>query len=193
MIRPASFCGIYGFKPTWNAITREGVKISALIYDTVGFFARSVDDLDLLASVFAVVDDGPTTSAFPVKGSKFALVRTPVWSEAGPGTKRALDQAVKLLGNHGAEVEEVTLPPEFSRMREWYWTVLRSEGQTNFLPEYRAAKGHLHPTLIQQVENSTKLSHATYLEAFDGIASLRPVIDEIAKQYAAKSRRACPM
>ncbi|KAH6887020.1 amidase [Thelonectria olida] len=185
IIRPASFCGIYGLKPTWNSITREGVKFSALIYDTLGIFARSVEDLDLLAGVLGLADDSPPVGNFSVKGSKFAVVLTPVWAEAGPGTIAAMQRAVKLLRDNGAEVDEVTLPPEFNKMRQWYWTVLRSEGQTSFLPEYRADKEALHQTLIDQVENSTKISHAAHLEAFDNIAALRPVIDKIAKQYSA--------
>lgn len=184
-IRPASFNGIFALKPTWNSITREGLKFSVLTYDTLGLFARSVEDLDLLAGVLGLADDEPQAAIVSVKGSKFALVRTHVWSEAGPGTKAALGQASKLLRDHGAEVVEVALPKEFHRMREWYWTVLNSEGQRTFLPEYRAAKDQLHQTLIDQVENRTQITHAAYLEAFDGIAALRPVIDDIARQYTA--------
>ena len=55
-IRPGSFCGIYAMKPTWGAISREGLKMLALSLDTLGLFARSAEDLDLLADVFALED-----------------------------------------------------------------------------------------------------------------------------------------
>ena len=58
-IRPASYCGIFAMKPTWGAIDREGLKMLSLSLDTLGLFARSADDLDLLADVFALEDRAP--------------------------------------------------------------------------------------------------------------------------------------
>ncbi|VUC30888.1 unnamed protein product [Clonostachys rosea] len=115
IIRPASFNGIYALKPTWNAITGEGHKTYSLTLDTIGFFARSVDDLELLANVFALEDDAPREpkTAFSVSGAKFALVRTRMWPEAGPGTINTIDRTIERLKHHGAEIEEVELPPEF--------------------------------------------------------------------------------
>lgn len=185
MIRPGSFNGIYAFKPTWGSLTREGVKFSAVIYDTLGFFARSVDDLNILAEVFAINDDVPPSLDFRIEGAKFALVKTPVWAEAGPGTRSAMEKAAELLRHHGATVEEVSLPETFNKMREWYWTILHAEGRVTFLPEHRIGKADLHQDLIDQVENSRKITRKAQLEAFDGIATLRPVIDEIASRYAA--------
>ncbi|KAI2620539.1 glutamyl-tRNA amidotransferase subunit A [Hypoxylon sp. NC1633] len=183
-IRPGSFNGIYAFKPTWNAVSREGLKIYSLILDTIGFFARSVEDLQLLADVFALEDDAPT-SDFSVKGSRFAVMKTMVWPLAGPRTVAALDAGAKLLREHGAEVEEIELPSEFDLLPEWHRIVLHSDGRPTFLPEYRVAKDKLSPFLADHVENSCKISRALQLEAFDGIAALRPKIDEIAGRYAA--------
>ncbi|KAI1772059.1 glutamyl-tRNA amidotransferase subunit A [Hypoxylon cercidicola] len=184
-IRPGSFNGVYAFKPTWNAISREGLKIYSLILDTLGFFTRSVEDLQLLSDVFALEDDAPKTDDFSVKGSKFALVKTVVWPQAGPGTLAALEAGAKLLRDQGAEVEEIELPPEFNNMPEWHRIVLVSDGRPTFLPEYRIAKDKLSPFLAGHVENSGKIPRAAQLEAFDGIASLRPKMDEIAGKYTA--------
>ncbi|KAI1105589.1 amidase [Jackrogersella minutella] len=184
-IRPGSYNGIYAFKPTWNAISREGQKIYSLILDTIGFFARSIDDFQLLANVFDIEDDTLPPADFSVKGSKFALIKTVVWPQAGPGMVAALAAGAKLLREHGAEVEEIELPPEFDKLPEWHRVVLFSDGRPTFLPEYRIAKDKLSPFLADHVENSTKISRAAQLEAFDGIASLRPKIDEIASKYTA--------
>ncbi|KAI0383606.1 glutamyl-tRNA amidotransferase subunit A [Hypomontagnella monticulosa] len=184
-IRPGSFNGIYAFKPTWNSISREGLKFYSLILDTIGFFARSVEDFGLLADVFALEDDVPPNTEFSIKGAKFALVKTMVWPQAGPGTVAALEAGAKLLREHGAEVEEIELPAEFDRMPEWHHTVLHSDGRPTFLPEYRIAKEKLSPFLAYHVENGLNISRAAQLEAFDGIAALRPKIDAIAGRYAA--------
>lgn len=108
-----------------------------------------------------------------------------VWPQAGPGTVAALEAGVKLLREHGAEVEEIELPTEFDRMPEWHHTVLHSDGRPTFLPEYRIAKEKLSPFLAHHVENGFEISRAAQLKAFDGIAALRPKIDEIAGRYAA--------
>ncbi|KAI2469551.1 amidase [Annulohypoxylon bovei var. microspora] len=184
-IRPGSFNGIYAFKPTWNSISREGLKIYSLILDTIGFFSRSVDDLMLLSDVFDLEDDTPPSNDFSIKGAKFALLKTMIWPQAGPGTIAALEAGAKLLRDHGAEVEEIELPPEFDQLPEWHGTVLRTDGRPTFLPEYRVAKDKLAPFLVNHVENEYNISRAAQLEAFDGVASLRPRIDEIASKYAA--------
>lgn len=184
-IRPGSFNGIYAFKPTWNSISREGLKFYSLNLDTIGFFARSIEDLQLLADVFALEDDTTPENNFSVKGSRFALVKTMVWPQAGPGTVAALEAGAKLLRDHGAVVDEIELPPEFDKMPEWHRIMLNGDGRATFLPEYRIAKDKLSPFLADHVENGSKISRAAQLQAFDGIAALRPKIDEIANKYAA--------
>ncbi|KAI0855505.1 amidase [Xylaria cubensis] len=184
-IRPGSFNGIHALKPTWNAISREGQKIYSLTLDTIGFFARCVEDLELMADLFGLEDDQAQKDHFEVKGAKFAVVKTVVWPEAGPGTASALETGAQLLINHGAEVEEIELPAEFDQAPEWHRVLLHSEGRVTFLPEYRLAKEKLSPFLAGHVENVNGISRASQLEAYDGIAALRPKIDEIAKKYAA--------
>jgi Asp-tRNA(Asn)/Glu-tRNA(Gln) amidotransferase A subunit family amidase len=172
-------------KPTWGAITREGQKMYSLTLDTLGLFARSVEDLDLLANVFALADDATPEPDFQVKGAKFALLKTMVWPEAGPGTVNAIETAAKLLRDHGAEVEEIELPPEFDQMPHWHHIIFETEGRTTFLPEYVTAKDKLQPFIRDHVENKYKISRASQLEALDGVSALRPEIDKIASQYAA--------
>lgn len=184
-IRPGSYNGIYAFKPTWNAITREGQKIYALILDTLGLYARSVADLELLADTFAVFDDIPPPSEFTIKGAKFAFLKTMVWPEVGPGTVAALEKAVSLLRAHGAEVEEIALPDELSDLPAWHATVLASEGRTAFLPEYVVAKDKISQQLIGHVENSGKISRKAQLEAFDNISAARPIVDRILSKFDA--------
>ncbi|KAI1464366.1 amidase signature enzyme [Daldinia caldariorum] len=189
-VRPGSFNGIFAYKPTWSAVSREGVKTYSMNLDTVGFFARSVQDLQLLADVFALEDDDDDDAStlqdgFSIKGSRFALVKTTVWPQAGPGTVAALGAAAKVLRDHGAEVEEIELPPEFDRMPEWHGVILDSDARATFLPEYRIAKDKLAPLIVDHVENANKISRAAQLEAFDGVAALRPLLDGIAGKYAA--------
>ncbi|KAH7121829.1 amidase [Dactylonectria estremocensis] len=166
-IRPGSFNGVYAFKPTWNSISRAGQKIYFLILDTLGFHARSVADLQLLADVFALEDDEHVDVSFTVKGANFAVYRTMIWPQAGPGLKDAMEKAVELLKAHGANVEEITLPESLEQLPAWHATDKISE------------------QLVGQVENTSRISRAAQLKSFDNIAAARPVVDEIFSKYAA--------
>ncbi len=102
--------------------------------DTLGLYARSVQDLELLSSVFQLADDEPLPStSFPIKGSKIAFLKTHVWPKAGPGTHAAWEKAKVLLGKEGASVEEIELPEEFVNISDWHAAVLAGEGRTSFL------------------------------------------------------------
>jgi Asp-tRNA(Asn)/Glu-tRNA(Gln) amidotransferase A subunit family amidase len=60
LIRPASFCGLYALKPSWGLVSREGAKLASLSCDTIGWYAREISDLSLVAQVFQVVSTRPT-------------------------------------------------------------------------------------------------------------------------------------
>ncbi|KAL2065160.1 hypothetical protein VTL71DRAFT_4301 [Oculimacula yallundae] len=186
IIRPGSFNGVYGFKPTWNAISREGLAIYSLTLDTLGFYARSITDLQLLASTFRLSDDTPIPSnPFQLQGSRIAFAKTHVWPKASPGLKSAWEKAKRILEAKGAVVEELDLPEEFGRISEWHTKVCDGEGRSSFLGNYLLAKDKLGTVIQRQVENSSNLTRKAQLEAYDGCAKLRPVWDAIAAQYDA--------
>lgn len=121
-------------QPTWGAISREGLAQYSMTCDTLGFFSRSVEDLELLAGVFKLADDEPISPvAFSLKGANVALCKSPVWSKAGPGTQKAFEKAQELLKKSGATITELDLPQEFTRITEWHAMVLAGEGRTSFL------------------------------------------------------------
>lgn len=185
-IRPGSFNGIYAMKPTWNSISREGQKLYSLIFDTLGLYGRSVDDIKLLIDAFQLVDDEPEEK-FEVKGAKFALLTlpTPEWPEPGAGTAAALKKSAELLRAHGATVEEITLGDEFRPMHNYHVQTLCGDGRIAFLPDYYIAKDKLDSYLVGHVENHSKLTRKDQLKAFDGLAAMRPKLDALADKYAA--------
>jgi Asp-tRNA(Asn)/Glu-tRNA(Gln) amidotransferase A subunit family amidase len=184
VVRPASFNGTYGFKPTWGAISREGLAQWSMTLDTCGFFARSVEDLDLLADVFRIEDDEKVpTQEFQLKGAKVAFCQTHNWHKAGSGTKKVWDEAKSILSAQGAKVESLELPDDFSKILDWHADVLAGEGRTSFLGQYLTAKDKLHDDIQGHVENRTGLSRRQQLEAYDNCARLRPVWDQIAAGY----------
>src|SRR5262245_17712609 len=115
-IRPASFNGIYGLKPSWQLVSREGLRMASPTLDTVGWFGRSVDDLILVAGAFRLPVVGDTT--VPAKGLRVGLCRSPVWHRIEPAGRDALELAARRLREAGAIVEELDLPEPFSRLHE---------------------------------------------------------------------------
>lgn len=187
VIRPASYTGIFAMKPTLNVISAEGVKVVSFNIDTCGFFARSIEDLQLIADVFALRKDDPLKTA-SLKEARVAFIKTPLWPMAGPGTMAAMEKAAKILENHGVKVEEVDLPSEFSdvhTLRRTHKTVLNVEAQTAFLVEYRMDKTKLDPKIRGLVENASNFTLKETVEAVDRYANMRSTFDKFAANFSA--------
>src|SRR4051794_14768305 len=113
VLRPAAFCGIVGFKPTFDAINPVGVKANTKSYDTVGIMGRSVGDVAL---TFAVMTGrGAAGFTLPsIDKPRIGFYRTLQWSNADAATRTALEDAAARLAKAGARVSELTLPEKFN-------------------------------------------------------------------------------
>jgi Asp-tRNA(Asn)/Glu-tRNA(Gln) amidotransferase A subunit family amidase len=114
VLRPAAFCGIVGFKPTFNIINVAAVKPNAETFDTVGLMARSVSDIAL--TLRAMTDQKPDGALPAIDKPRIGFCRTPQWPHAEPATVAALEGAASQLAKAGARVREVTLPPAFDAL-----------------------------------------------------------------------------
>ncbi|MEQ8902082.1 MAG: amidase [Roseovarius sp.] len=123
VIRPASFCGVTGFKPSFGAIPRSGVLMQSPTLDTVGVFARTPADAALVSEVLFGHDAGdtatsphPTPALLSIAQSNplvtpiFALVKPPGWDEADPQLHAAFDELAEALGD---QVFDAPLPKAF--------------------------------------------------------------------------------
>jgi Asp-tRNA(Asn)/Glu-tRNA(Gln) amidotransferase A subunit family amidase len=137
VIRPASFCGIYGMKPSKGLVSRAGVLPLSAAVDTVGPFARSLPDLALLLQTIAGYDaaDPDTRPAvvpnFPAFASedfpippRFAFMRTPVWGKAEPATQKAFEQLVEKLGDACIRID---LPGHYADAWKAHRTIMAAE------------------------------------------------------------------
>jgi amidase len=183
-IRPASFCGIYAMKPTWGAINREGLKMLALSLDTLGLFARSAEDLDLLADVFGL-EDRLTVKPFTLRGARIAACESPAWDKTEPATREAFALGIKLLRDAGAEVTTLELPPAFSELPGQQATVMAGEAVVSFLSELRAQPELLNADLTAMAQNAKGVTKAALLAAYDEAALRRMEFDKLASSYDA--------
>src|SRR6266849_2656957 len=126
VIRPAAYCGCIGYKPSFGLINRAGVKPLADSLDTIGVFARTVEDAAFFAGVLS---ERPALRHLttPSEAPRFGLYRTPMWDEAEPATAAALDTARAELERAGAMVEELAIAAEHHGLGEAQNTIMGFE------------------------------------------------------------------
>jgi Asp-tRNA(Asn)/Glu-tRNA(Gln) amidotransferase A subunit family amidase len=173
-IRPASFNGIYGIKPTWNLLSREGARMSSITLDTVGWYGRSVEDLILVGTAYRLAE---YTAPVAVRGLRVGLCRSPVWQSIEPAGAAALESAAQRLADAGAIIDELVLPAPFDRLAEAQSIIASSEGGASFLPEYVNAFAQLAPDLRAKVENPTGITREQRLASYAVADACRPMFD----------------
>jgi Asp-tRNA(Asn)/Glu-tRNA(Gln) amidotransferase A subunit family amidase len=149
-LRPAAFCGIFGFKPTFNRISAAGIKPLALSFDTIGLLARSADDVALLMSALdaSMMTDRSPDAVLPLIG----YCPTPFWSRAEESSRRALEDARKMLRDAGLTVADVELPSSFIDLAAANYDLIAAESAVFLGDEYRHHRAELPPALCAQIE-----------------------------------------
>jgi Asp-tRNA(Asn)/Glu-tRNA(Gln) amidotransferase A subunit family amidase len=189
-IRPAAFCGIYGFKPTHGLIPRSGMLALSRTLDHVGLFARTLDDIALLAEHLQGHDEGdPDTrprARIPfvaVAGEEpplppmFAFVKTPHWELADAETRAAFAELVEHLGDR---VEEVELFPSAADAWQWHRTILEAEMAVNLRREWERGRDRLSASLRERIERGREVRAHDYLRALAGI---RPMVESFQELF----------
>lgn len=184
IIRPASYCGVYAVKPTWNAVSHEGFKVCAASFDTLGWYARSAEDLGLVADIFDIRDDSEPRFD-TVAGMRFAFCRTPVWHMAGPATHDAMARCAAILKAAGAEVVDLELDGEFEKLTAAHKVIMQSEMRSAFLADRRLIGDALYPELVGILANDAGHSRADLVAAQDLAARCRARFDELAAPFDA--------
>jgi amidase len=124
-IRPAAFCGVVGYKPSFGLIDRTGIKVLCDSLDTIGLFARTVGDIALVASVLS---GRPSMAAQPaVAAPRLAVFRTPCWDLAAPDAQAAFEESLRKLAGAGARLEEVDDPGDFAALLAAHETIMAWE------------------------------------------------------------------
>jgi Asp-tRNA(Asn)/Glu-tRNA(Gln) amidotransferase A subunit family amidase len=121
-IRPAAFCGVIGYKPTFNLINRAGLKFLSESLDTLGLLTRTVEDAALIVETLAGLPETPFAAVATLK-PRVGFCRTPYWSQADAASRANLERAAQVLAAAGATVSAVELTSEFSKLAETQITV----------------------------------------------------------------------
>jgi Asp-tRNA(Asn)/Glu-tRNA(Gln) amidotransferase A subunit family amidase len=161
VIRPGAYCGCIAYKPSFGLINRTGAKPLADSLDTIGVFARLVEDAAWFAGVLA---ERPMLRhlVVPQQAPRFGLYRTPMWDEAEPATAAALDMARMALEQAGATVTEVPIAPEHRGLSEAQDTIMWFETVRALAFERLERSAEISPRLAQLIDTGMAIGAEVY-------------------------------
>jgi Asp-tRNA(Asn)/Glu-tRNA(Gln) amidotransferase A subunit family amidase len=201
VIRPASFCGVYGYKPTLGLVPRGGVLMQSHTLDTVGVLGRSVDDLALLTDCMAAFEPGDSVSyggsrpgllevarQEPPAPPLFAFVKTPAWADADPVLHAAFAELMEELGPRAVEVEIPSLADAIAAQR----LVQLAENAHYYEPLLRTSPELLSPGLKERLEAGMKVDVQDYIRALAGCEGTYRVVAGVLDDYGAILTPAAP-
>ena len=191
-IRPAAYCGVYALKPTHGLISRRGMLMLSRTLDHVGLFARSVEDLALLAGELAGHDEeDPDTrpraripfaeiaAEEPPLDPMFAFLRTPLWDRTDADSQAAFAELIAALGDR---VEQIELAPSAAQVWEWHAAIGGAEIALNLRREWETGRERLSAALRQRIERGRAVSALEYQIARSRIALLNESFLELFQQ-----------
>jgi Asp-tRNA(Asn)/Glu-tRNA(Gln) amidotransferase A subunit family amidase len=193
VIRPAAFCGAVGYKPSFGRISRYGVLRVSQSLDTLGVFARTVEDAALAADTLFGYDAFDTATrplarpglfdmsrSDPPLPPRIAFVRSPVWEQAEQDTRDALAELVEELGGLVSEVE---LSPRFEAAIEWHRIIMETELARSFAPEYERGRDRLTEILVGMIERGRGELAVDYVDALAQRDELRTALADVFDEY----------
>jgi amidase len=170
VIRPGSYCGVVACKPTYNLLPRAGVHPNADSLDTIGVYARSVEDVAFFLEALTRRRDLQGSIDRP----RIAACRTFEWELVEPPMAAAFATAAKKL-----DAAELRLPESFRSLREAQTTIIRYEGARSLADEYRRYADRLDPALRQRCEEGYATDARKYQEALLYAARCRAAVSDV--------------
>jgi Asp-tRNA(Asn)/Glu-tRNA(Gln) amidotransferase A subunit family amidase len=181
VIRPAAFCGIAGFKPSYRLIPLVGVKDVAWHLDTAGLFGASVVDVAFAAS--AITGRDLRVDRAPAAAPHVALARTHIWNEASAAMQRAVETAAQRAEAAGARVTELALPLILEEAYRAQFIIQDYETLRAVAFEYDRHRDQIDKLLRDQLDAATKISEDEYDAARRTSKRARQVFAELMADY----------
>jgi Asp-tRNA(Asn)/Glu-tRNA(Gln) amidotransferase A subunit family amidase len=191
-IRPASYCGVYGFKPTHGLIPRHGMFRLSRTLDHVGLFARTIEDLALLLEQLVTHDERDADTRprarvpyldvaleEPPLVPMFAFVKTPRWAQVDDDAKEAFAELTEHLGER---VEPLDLSDAAEEAFEWHRVIMEAEMAANLGREWDTGRDRLSASLRARLESGRSVLALDYLRALARVPELNDSFAELFTQ-----------
>ncbi len=179
VIRPASYCGVVGYKPTKGLISRHLVLQISRKLDQVGIFSNSIEDAALISEQLIGHDNqDPDTSLNPkpklLAASRqkppmeplLAYIKLPFMDKLDQDTVDGFNEVKDELKG---QVVEIELPEGFAKIPDWHKIIMESDMATSFSEEYKNSKNKLSDKIIEAIERGMKYTSVEYNNALSKI------------------------
>ena len=176
IIRPAAYCGVVGYKPSFGTLSRSGMKMGCDTLDTAGVIARSVDDAALLVAGSAMRSDLLEISA--AEKPELAVCRSPNWHHMSPEGAAAFEAAAKRLAAKGARLVDLEL--DFPQLDAAASTILVYEMARALAYEITNHRARVSPMLLERVDSGATMPYAQYAKAMAYAAECRRRLRDLA-------------
>ena len=185
VIRPAAFCGVVGYKPSYGTVSNHGTLDPWPSLDHTGVFARHVNDAALLASVIAAQGAVNSTIVMPSHMPKLAVVHTPVWHLATSAQRDMLAGNATTLAHAGASVIEADLPPQFDDAHRVHRVIMAYEGARYFRELQQKSRHLISRRLNELLDEGAAITDLQYEEAGSSASALRELFSQFIGRYDA--------
>ncbi|MSQ53467.1 MAG: amidase [Betaproteobacteria bacterium] len=164
VIRPAAYCGVTGFKPSYGTLPRGGVKTGSDTLDTVGLFSRGVEDA---AYFIAALTRRPELQLKPWTGGapRIGLCKGFQWSRVQAEMAAAMQNSAATLVKAGAVIKEIILPSRFEGMAQAQATIMSYEGSANRADDVLRHGDKMDPRLAEQCRKGLTVRGEDYAAA----------------------------
>ncbi|MGP5353171.1 amidase [Pseudomonas helleri] len=190
LLKPASYCGLYAFKPSWGLVSLEGIKPLAPSFDTLGWYGRSVGDLALVAQVLI---PGLTSSPRVSGRRTFGFCRTSRWGDIDQPVADALLASLDVLRAAGHTVTQVELPEAFAGVLDDHLLINDCEGARSLAKEWHASPELLSPQVVAMIERAQQTTWQQETAAKARLTALAPVLKALFAPHDAMLGASCGM
>jgi len=160
VIRPAAFCGVAAFKPSYRLIPMVGVKDVAWHLDTAGLFGASVADVAFVAA--AVLQRELRVDGAAPAAPRIAITRTHLWPKASPAMQQAVESTARIAAAAGAKIADLELPAIVEDAYEAQFTIQDYENIRALAFEHERHRDRIDPLLRTQLDRAAAISADEY-------------------------------
>lgn len=172
VIRPAAFCGVVGFKPSFDALPIDGALAFSETLDQAGVFARTVADAAYFAACLAAPASFAGSVAAFSRPPKIGILSRFPWNTAEPDAAAHLQKTFKLLAGAGTILKGAELPPVFDDAHRVHRTIMLYQGARRHAPRQAVHRHLMSAALNAAIDEGLAISHEDYRRALVKRAAL---------------------
>ena len=193
VIRPASYCGVVGYKPSYGLISRNGVLRTSYALDHIGVFGKTVEDVALLAKVLIKKDSYDEATVYysaedmlevcrkePLFEPKFIFYKTDSWKKVDKKSRESFEFFIKAFKKN---IEVFDTPSYFKNINKYHQIIHETDLSNNFQDYYKKSKNKLSKEMQSAISRGMKYSAKEYTEAIDFMKRSYESYNEVFEDY----------